>query len=465
MHGIPDLEARDAQNLGISGMPPGRKRRHSGPGRVACPLPHGYPTMNASRRPADRLRVDRFLGFLPDLPALRSIRENLLAASRPDHGRRWTGSGELGTVGGRVIDADRLAESIPAMLSAEAERAASRAERVLGLARAMEANDWEGAMEVLMEAGERSEADGLADEAEAWFLAARDLGVEAGSPRRTEALRKAARAARNAARLGDAARRYEEAWREASDSGLVPDAVVAATGRGNVAVDRGAWAEAERWYLEGLQLAEPAALPDDEGAALRWPLAQNLSITAREMGRLDASATWLERAAAWARDAHGEGSDGAHQLDIENGLGQLALARGNPALAEAHFRAALEGPGAPLSRIGVLVNLGEALLASGRALEAGQVARQAELDALRNRVAGRLPQVYRLLAEVARFRGEPEAFVFLDRALELCRTHALPPWEEARTLRLYAAFRRAEGEEEAASAAEQRAAELEGEVQ
>ena len=418
--------------------------------------------MNAFRRPSHRLRVDRFLGILPDLPVLRSIRESLLADSQPDHGRRWTGSGELGTVGARVIETDRLAQSIPGILANEAERAAHRAELVLRLARAMEETDVEGTMDVLMEAGERFEADGLAEEAEAWYLAARGLGLEAGSPRRTEALRKAARAARNAARLGDAARRYEEAWREATDAGLVSDAVVAATGRGNVAVDRGAWVEAEQWYLDGLGLLDDEARAGPERTALRWPLAQNLSITTRETGRLEASASWLEQAGAWAREAHGEGSEGVHRLDIANGLGQLALARGNPALAEAHFRAALEGPGSPVSRIGVLVNLGEALLALDRTLEAGQVAREAELEALRNRVAGRLPQVYRLLAEVARARGEPEAFVFLDRALDLGRAHGLPPWEEARTLRLYAEFRRSEGEEEAAADAERRAAELEG---
>lgn len=464
MHGIPECVPDDARKLCTWDAEVGVRSPDGAVAPVARPLPLSGITMNASRRPADPLRIDRMMGLLPDLPALRSIREALIAASRPDQERRWTGSGELGTVGVRVVDPGGLAQAIPGLLSAEAERAAFRAERVLHLARALEANDPEVAMEVLMEAGERSEADGLADEAEGWYLAARGLGVEAGSPRRTEALRKAARAARNAARLEAAARRYEEAWREATDAGLVPDAVVSATGRGNVAVDRGAWSEAEHWYLEGMARLDAGTPEGAEGAALRWPLAQNLSITARERGRLDDAERWLERADAWAREAHGEGAEGAHRLDIANGLGQLALARGNPALALAHFRAALEGPGPPLSRIGVLVNLGEALLAAGRALEAGQVARQAELGALRSRVAGRLPQVYRLLAEVARARGEPEAFVFLDRALDLCRRHGLPPWEEARTLRLYAALRRAEGEEEAAGDAEARAVELEGGV-
>jgi hypothetical protein len=96
--------------------------------------------------------------------------------------------------------------------------------------------------------------------------------------------------------------------------------------------------------------------------------------------------------------------------------------------------------------VAIGVNLGEALLAQGKALEAGEAAREAEAAAISGGVTGKLPEVYRLLAAVARARGEGEAFVFLEEALELIREEGLPPFEEALTREAYGELRIAEGD-------------------
>jgi tetratricopeptide (TPR) repeat protein len=405
--------------------------------------------MSASTPNPTPLRLEGLLALIPDSDGLRGLAEHLLAAARPDPDRRWTGSGELDTAGSRIVDTGALATGIADAVEAEGRRIARAYRRVAEVAVALEEGRIDDAETLFLLEGEALEEEGRAAEAEGWYLSARRLAHRRGSRAGVRALRLAARCARSRGALDDAASRYEEAWREATARSLVSDAVVAATGRGNVEVDRGRWDEAERWY--GLALEDAG---EGEGA-LRWPLAQNLAITARESGRFAEAEGWLRKAEEWAG-----AEEGPHRLDIANGWGQLALARGDAALAVARFREALEGPGPRLSRIGVLVNLGEALLASGRTLEAGEVGREAEAEALAGRVAGRLPEVYRLLARVARARGEPEAFVFLDRALALIRDRRLPPFEEIRTLRDYAELRRKEGEKEAARAALARAEEL-----
>jgi hypothetical protein len=68
--------------------------------------------------------------------------------------------------------------------------------------------------------------------------------------------------------------------------------------------------------------------------------------------------------------------------------------------------------------------------------------------------------VYRLLARIAHERGEEQAFVLVDRALEIVRSAELPSIEEALTLRVYADLREAQGEVEAATEARERAERL-----
>ena len=412
----------------------------------------------------DPLRLDAVLSRLPDVENIRPVLDYLIATSQPDPARRWSGSGELGTTAGRLVDLDALRDGLAEVAATEARKVERRLQAVAALAEALARGELGEAVGLLLEESGALEADGDADEARAWAAAAARVTLEAGDRRSPEAARRSARCARSVGALGEAAEGYERAFEMARDSGEVHDAVIAATGRGNVAVDRGRWVTAERWYGRGLALLDstaPVAIPGNERRALRWRIYQNLGITSREQGALEASATWYARA-----DDESSGlDDPAVQIEVQNGRGQLDLARGDPRRAELRFRRALEvldraRPNADEVRVAVRVNLGEALLRQNRALEAGEAAREAEAEALRGRFFGRIPETYRLLARVLHALGEPEAFVFLDQAMTYVRTHGLPRYEEARTLEVYAELRADGGEEEMARDARSRAKEI-----
>jgi tetratricopeptide (TPR) repeat protein len=409
-------------------------------------------TPSTSPRAPERLRVQRALELLPGTPELRPFLELLVSSSQADPERRWTASGELGSVGDRLVDAGGLNRAAGRLAAQEARRTEALLLRTARIVTALAADDTERAVDELLEQGADDESQGRPDSAESWYLAAHRIARDRGSPRAPGALRRLARVIRGQGRLDEAARAYEEAWSEAGDHGLDGDRIIAATGRGNIEVDRGRWALAEVWYRRGLELLGEEGPPRRE----RWQLAQNLAIVRRRLEDLEGAERWLERARA-----EGEAlNDPDAAVEVANGLGQLLLARGDARGAETRLRAALTSARTPKARVTIGVNLGEALLAQGRDLEAGEVARQAEALALAHRVVGKLPEVYRLLAGVARARGESDAFVLLERALEVVRAESLPPFEEALTLRELARSVHERGDEERAAELEARAERL-----
>lgn len=408
--------------------------------------------MKPPNHPRPPLRLERLLDVLPDSGSMRPLLERLMASTAPDPDRRWTASGELGTTGGRVVDVSGFEALADVWLEEETERIRARVRLVAEIARALESGDTDAVVNTLLDGSGSLEAAGAASDARAWADAAFDVARREGHAKAPEALRRAARCARSVGDLDASARAYEEAHALAEDHDAGRDAVIAATGRGNVAVDRGRWLEAERWYDRALALLEGDALTGVEGdefRALRWRLYQNLGITHRERGDLEGSAAFYDRATEEAAGL----ADPAATVEVENGRGQLALAADEPRTAELHFRLALEalkGSVPDSVRVAVRTNLAEALLRQGRTLEAGTSAREAEAEAIRGRHVGRLPEVYRLLARVASARGEAEAFVLLDRTLELVRDAGLPAIEELRTLVAYAALRDEQGEHDIA---------------
>ncbi len=215
-------------------------------------------------------RLDEILGRLPETPALGPMVDRLIGSSLPDPSRSWAASEELGTTGGRLVDLQAVEASVGELVEAEAQRLGRQFGRVAALARAFSTGAFGAAIHVLLEESGDLEAAGRAGEAGAWADAAVRIGLEIGAPRTAEALRRLARCARAEGRLSEAASGYEEAFRRARDLGRTEDAVVAATGRGNVAVDRGRWSVAERWYHRALGLLD-AAEPDGDTATLDEP--------------------------------------------------------------------------------------------------------------------------------------------------------------------------------------------------
>ncbi|TVR63289.1 MAG: hypothetical protein EA422_09740 [Gemmatimonadales bacterium] len=415
------------------------------------------------------MRLDDLLALVPHGGGLEPLRALLIAASRPDALHRWSASAEVGTLGSRRVDVDTVRARLPDMLRQEARRREEEAGRVVELARSLERGGGEATIDLLLTAAATAEGEGRLSTAESWALAAWTTARTLGDPRVAEARRVAARCARHGGRLGDSAAWYEEAHREALDHGRLHDAVVAATGRGNVAVDRGRWTEAGRWYRTAMEIVDGRTGDGESvdarmgGAAPghRWRLFQNLAITAREEGHLEEAERYLRKAEVSARTARTPGRDhdpsaDAALVELANGWGQLSLARGEAEVAERHFRralAALDDKAAHEAQVVLRVNLGEALLARGHLLDAGIQGRDAEARALRHHLHRRLPEVYRLLARVARRRGEQEAFVLLDRALHIIRELRLPPYEEALTLQEYARIRAWDGALDEAAAA------------
>lgn len=387
------------------------------------------------------LRVDQVRTLLPDVDELRPLLDRMLGTSVSDPSRRWSASGELETVGSRLVRTSELDEGLPEVLERERARLAALYRGVSRALRALEEGDGALASAVFLELAELEERSWRMDRAEAWALAAWRVARDLRDRRPAAlALRRAARSARSRGHLTEAASRYQEALEMAWAAGDARGSAVAAVGCGNVAVDRGRWEEAGGWYVRALELvAGEASVPE------RWHAFQNLSIVARRRGDLEASRRWLERAEEVARAL----DDPDLAVEVENGWGMWALAAGDPPAAEDRFRSALRSAEDPKAVVTVSVNLGHALLAQGRILEAAEAARGAEAEALRAGVVIKLPEVYRLLGDVASAWGHEDDFVFYERALELTQAWALPAWERLETLEGYAqlAERRGRGEE------------------
>jgi len=399
----------------------------------------------------DHLKLDDLHELLPALEELAPLLDEVAAASRPDPERRWSGSGELETLGRRPVRPEELEARIPHLV----EEARARAERiytgVTAAIRAMAGGDREGAARALLAVAEGEEASDRPAAAYQYALAAH-RAARSLRDRRTAALalRRAARAARRMGDLDQAAALYERAWADCRDGDDLEGAVVCALGRGNVSVDRGLWVEAERWYRLAAELPPSGSRPGAPPRPEEWHLHQNLGIVRREQGDLEGSARELERAEALATALR----DPVAGVEVNNGWGQLLVARGDTDGALDRFRRALQAArslGSAQARAVVAVNLGEVLLDQGQLLEAWELAREAEAAALSGRAPTRLPEVYRFLARLAARRDPDHAFVFLERALAIIRERRLPDYERARTLEVYGDVRLAGGETLAAA--------------
>jgi tetratricopeptide (TPR) repeat protein len=253
-------------------------------------------------------------------------------------------------------------------------------------------------------------------------------------------------------RLRQAERLYAAGHDIAASAGDAQGAAQAAIGAGNVLEEQGRWAASERWYLAALSLLEPVAQAVPE----EWHALLNLHVVKRSRGEVDESELLLERA---ERVAAALGDDAARPF-VRNARGQLHMARGDHAEAERLLRDALLATRDSRSAVQIRLNLAEALMAQGRLLDAAEEAREAERTALASGMAGKLPEVYRLLGRVAAERGLTDAFVFFEHALELIRARELPALEEALTLLAYADARARIDDDEEVEAMRARARDL-----
>lgn len=397
-----------------------------------------------------QLTLDDVRSAIPDLDELRPIVDHLIAGSQPDPRRAWSGSGELGTVGARLVAPDSLAKSVRALADGEAERLALVFSCLANALRALASGDGAQVARALLDAAAVEEARDRPDRARAYAEAAhRAARGERDQRSASLALRRWARASRAGGDLADASERYVRAHGIATAMSDHRGAAESAIGAGNVLEEQGRWLDAESWYRRALD-----ALDGHEHAPERWQALLNLHIVTRSRGAIQESLGWLEQAEAVAGRLD---PDGAAPF-LDNARGQLAMAQGEFREAEAHLRRALERPTGARARVGFRLNLAETLLAQGRVLDAAEQAREGERDAIRAGLVPKLPEVYRLLGRISSADGNADAFVFFERALDIIRERALPVLEEALTLQAYAECEARRGEEEAARQLHQDAA-------
>lgn len=392
-----------------------------------------------------RLTLDQAREALPDLEELRPLFDHLLARSDPDPSRAWSGSGELGTVGSRLVDTRDLMTWAGELASAEAERLATLYRIAAQALTALAAGRPAAAAEALLEAAALEERRERPERAAAYAEAAYRISRPARDHQRLAALalRRWARAERAWGRLDVALERYRHAYTAAAALSDARGAAEAAIGAGNVLEDQGRWGEAATWYSTALTSLEESS---DPAPPERWQALLDLHIAARSRGELEESAAWLEQ----AQQALGPADREVARPYLENAAGQLLMARGAFDEAESRFRAALEHASGARARVTIGINLAESLLAQGRTLDAAEQARESEREAISARLVPKLPEVYRLLGRVASAEGNPDAFVLFERALEIARERHLPALEEALTFQAYADAEARRGDSEAA---------------
>ncbi|HEY7770822.1 tetratricopeptide repeat protein [Longimicrobium sp.] len=390
------------------------------------------------------LKIDAALKAIPETDDLAHLRAALLSASRADGGLAWGSAGEYATIDMRVADPAALEGQIEEL----ADRVRRRVERVMrhtvhALA-AVERGDVADAARHLVAAGEVEEGEGRLLAARHFYERALEFGRKPRD-RRGEglALRRLGRVARAMGQWELSARRYEEGYEVSVAQRDEMGAVVACQGLGNVHVDQSRWGEARAWYLRGVERC-PARPPTVEYVHL----CVGLSVVERRLGDLDAAAEWLARGEKTAAAGLGDSVMGF----VDHAWGRLHLARGEAAEAESAFRRALARELDSVVRVAVMVGLSEPLLHQGRAGEAFTLAQDAEALAIHAGAVLKLPDVYRALGAAAAERGEAEAFLFYEQALEVCRDHGLPAFEAAATQHHYGRFETRRGDAEAAAA-------------
>ncbi len=378
----------------------------------------------------NRLSLDQLRTLLPESELLRPLLDQALSRSAPDPHRIWATSGELATLGSRVVAPGELNDLLPEVV----ERVRRHAEAVLGpVTRALDAvarKRWDEAISALLEAAEAEVGAGRVTQG--WALIQAALGLRDHLPNRLPllpALLAGARVKRSLGQFESADDLYAQACALSDHSGKLEVAARAWTGRGNLAVDRGLWALALTRYDEAEARVAEAPTPLSE----EWHIPLNRSIVARRRGELDRAREELDRARSRAQ-AH---SDPGKDAFLWNAEGQLREAAGEPAAAEEAFRLALADAATPDARAVISLNLAQLLTTLNRTLEAGELARGAEREVLRSGILSRLPEVYRVLGQVASANGSDEALVFFEQALEVIRSWKLPEVERARTLEAY----------------------------
>jgi len=398
--------------------------------------------------------VEELLALLPELDELELLRLRMIGAAVPDPGRAWDSSSAYATVDKRILVADDVERAVREAEAGLREFVTLLYEGMRPVFRAFYAGDAGGSARHLVGLGERLEAAGRLKGARQCYRAALTLALPL--PDKAEHILALRRIARVALALGDfheAAQHYDRSAQLARDAGDLRGEVVARTGAGNVLTWQGRWAEAEKTYLEALQLAE-----SDARQEFGLELAQifyNLGNLATRTERPAEAEVWLTRGLERAR-----GGDSPVDLSICHiNLGHLRYMQGDLGEARASYERALALPIPRALLSGIASDIADVCLRGGSVSQAEEWGRVAEEHAIAAGSTYILGRMYQGRGNIARARGDEDGFTFFEKALEIARVRGYP-FLEAETLRDYAALRRQSGGLEEAQAYLERARDL-----
>ncbi|MDT8341344.1 MAG: hypothetical protein RQ751_07505, partial [Longimicrobiales bacterium] len=195
------------------------------------------------------LRLEEVWRILPPLDELRPVHDLLATTSTPDPARAWAGSGELGTVGDRLVARDALDRSGPGLAERMGAHLAAVYRRVGEALGCLGAGDATGAARAFLALSALEEEEGRTERAAAWARAAALLARDRADGRLAAlALRRWGRALRAQGAFGEARDRYLESLAAAEAVSDARGAAEAAVGAGNVLEDQGAWDRAAELY-------------------------------------------------------------------------------------------------------------------------------------------------------------------------------------------------------------------------
>lgn len=374
--------------------------------------------------------LELLLRLIPLTPEFADVRQELLAGSRADRSRRWSGSNAYSTLDSRVIGAPAVRAIFAAAEARTMERVRALNAAVLDALLAQGGAREADTLDTLADMGEAALADANWSDCAAYYGVVERIALGTGdSDRIVLAARRQGRAYLNLGDLSRAAHAYERALQHAQEIGDDDAQVIIATGLGHCMTVQGRWAEAELYYRTGLELA-------GEGVRqLRAQLGISLAVVARERGNLEEASALLDGAAA-EMDALSD----ADRSTWHNNTGAVLMDLGRHGEARAHFEQALELSPSHYDSAMILDNMAEQALREGRLDEAESLARRAEELALAGAAPRALTDVYVRLGRLSRLRRDPDGIVFFEKAIEIARQERYA-YAEAVALLEYALLR------------------------
>jgi tetratricopeptide (TPR) repeat protein len=382
------------------------------------------------------VKFEHALSLLPNVEGFLPLRLLLLESASSDR-HLPDGPGSLLTVGKHEVTADAVRTRMAYAMKQTTKQFAVLSEVYVHALECIERGTPAEAVDDLIRAGRSEEKSGRVSQAREWYAVALRVAGALRDRRPESAVQlDLARLNMRAGATEDAERCYRRSLDLADADGDWGAEIRACEGLGEIGALRGLYEEAQAWYARAIHRAEGV---DDESrtASLRVGLA----IVLRAAGRLDAASESLRQARASFEDI------GAAEAIVRALCVQAEIERdlNRPAESAATYREALawsyRTDGRSSLGIRVHVGLARLHLHTERWLDAESELRESEWLAISAGRVGWLVRIYTVLGTLRGQRGDAEAFVFFEQALEFARMLGGSPVFEARIYVEYGAFK------------------------